>query len=118
MKKLNLTMATMAAVTLIGCGGGGSSSSSGGTSSDGTASDAQETQKVSYTLNGSNHPICNKPYSMSGIESNSERMSCLWLCGEYEGARPVAVSLRFEKVGGVWELADDSVSTASELCHN
>ena len=114
MKKLNLAIATVATLALIGCGGGGGGSSS----SNGTSSDAWKTQKVSYTLNGSNHPTCNKPYHMSGIESNSERMSCMWLCGEYEGARPVTVSLRFEKVGGVWELENDSVSTANERCHD
>ncbi len=118
MKKLNLTLATMAAVTLIGCGGGGgSSSSNGGTNSDGTAEDGLKIVKVTYTINGSDRPICNKPFLITGLESSSEQIACHWLCGEYEGARPVDVTLRFRTNGGIWQFESDSVSTAVS-CHD
>jgi len=124
MKKLNIVWLTVSALALIGCGGGGSPFSHvpgtpGSTStSHNNSSDPWKTQNAVYTLHGGDHPTCNKPYRMSGIESNSDYMTCTWLCGEYEGARPVTVVLTFEKTGGIWELTDDSVSTASDYCHN
>ena len=117
MKKLTLTLATLSTLALIGCGGSTSSSNSG-TNSDGTAKDPQKIEKVEYTLNGSEQPICHNASHKSGISSSSTSMSCQWICGEYEGASPVHVLLSFEKIGGIWEFDDDYVSTSPVgFCH-
>ena len=115
MKKLNILLAAVGMTLLVGCGGGGS----GGSSSAQTPNDWTKIQKVEYTLNGADHPTCHNAFSKTGIGSRSTSMTCTWLCGEYEGARPVSVLLSFEKVGGIWEFEDDVVTT-SELnrCHN
>ncbi len=115
MKKLNLTVATMATIVLVGCGGGGGSSSG--------ASDAFKIENVEYTITD-NKIICNKPYSQT--ISKAQRSDdygvafCTWLCGSYEGANPVSVSLTFVQDGkdAPWTFDSDSVSTASDQCHN
>jgi hypothetical protein len=115
MKKLNLTLATMAAVTLIGCGGGG-----GG----GGSSDLYKTQTVSYTLNGSNLPTCpNAGHITSSKAQNGDDIGvqqCMWYCGSYQGASPVTVSLTFIQNGkdGVWAFDGETIMTAPQQCHN
>jgi hypothetical protein len=115
MKKLNFTIATIAAVTLIGCGGGGGSSSGD--------SDSFKIETVKYSIEN-NKIICNKPSSQTiskAQESDDYGVaSCIWLCGSYEGASPVLVSLSFEQDGkdAPWTFDGDSVSTASSQCHN
>ena len=114
MKRLNILLATVGMALLLGCGGGGS----GGSSSAQGPNDEYKIQKVEYTLNGASHPTCHNASHKSGIESNSEYMTCQWFCGEYEGASPVHVLLSFEKIGGIWEFEDDSVMTTTLPCHN
>ena len=120
MKKINLTMATMAAVTLIGCGGGGSSSSS----NNGVASDPYKIQTVGYTLNGSNLPSCPNASHITTLKAQNNddfgTHSCMWICGSYEGASPITVSLDFKQDGkdSAWEFDLDVVMTAPGQCHN
>ena len=118
MKKLNLTMATMAAVILIGCGGGGSSSNNAATS------DPYKIQTVGYTLNGSNLPSCPNASNITTLKAQNNDdfgiHSCMWMCGSYEGASPITVSLSFQQYGkdDVWEFDHDVVMTAQGQCHN
>ena len=111
-------MAVVATLMFIGCGGGGGSSSSDNeANSNSTALDPLKIVKVSYTINGAERPKCNQPFVVTGLESSSKYITCNWLCGEYEGARPVDVTLRFQLSGGIWQLESDSVSTAVS-CHD
>jgi len=119
MKKFNLTLVAMTAVTLIGCGGGGS-----GSSSNGAASDQFKIQTVEYTLNGTNPPSCPNASRVTTSKAKNDgdigSQSCTWFCGSYEGASPITVGLSFIQYGkdGVWEFDQDIVTTAPGQCHN
>ena len=114
MKKLNLILVIMTAVTLIGCGGGGS----------GSSSDSYKIQTVEYTLNGSNLPSCpNASRITTSKAQNDDDIGvhiCMWNCGSYEGVSPITASLSFAQYGkdGVWEFYEDIVTTAPGQCHN
>jgi len=106
---------------IIGCGG--STSTKSATNSDGTAKDPYKIVKATYSLNGSNLPTCNKPgyifTSKAQKETDIGSLSCMWLCAEYEGAKPISVTLGFYQDGknGVWEFESEFLSTAPANCH-
>ena len=106
---------------IIGCGG--STSTKSATNSDGSAKDPYKIVKATYSLNGSNLPTCNKPgyifTSKAQKETDKGGFDCTWLCAEYEGAKPISVTLSFDQNGknGVWEFEDEFLSTAPAECH-
>lgn len=118
MKKTSLSVITLAAFALIGCGGGGGSSS--GTSA---ASDAFKTEKVEYRIEN-NQIICNKPSSQTISKAQQSHdigvASCTWICGSYEGANPITVKLTFIQDGkdAPWTFDGDTLITAPAQCHN
>jgi len=122
MKKITLSIVALSTLVLIGCGGGGGSSASTSGSSA-AATDPYKIQEVSYKIEN-NQIICNKPYHQS--ISKAQRAddygtsSCIWICGSYEGAKPVSVSLSFIQNGkdAPWMFDGDGVSTAPAQCHN
>ena len=124
---LKLTISSIAALTLIGCGGGGGSTGNSNSSNNPAGNGNKDPYKivpVSYTLNGSEAPSCPGAYHVSVFKAQKAdgygTASCVWLCGEYEGAKPVTVVLSFEQDGkdAPWTFERDGVQTAPEQCHN
>ena len=124
---LKLTMSSMMVLTLIGCGGGGGSTGNNNSSNNPVGNGNNDPYKivpVSYTLNGSEAPSCPGAYDVSVSKAQTDNgygmTQCTWLCGEYEGAKPVVVVLSFEQDGkdAPWTFDRDLVSTAPAQCHN
>jgi len=115
MQKLNLTLAAVATLALIGCGGGSSSNS-------GSSNDGFKIYKVEYSLNGTNLPSCpNAHITTTPAQNNSDIgiQNCTWICGDYQGST-MAVSLSFQQNGknGIWEFDGEVLQTAPAQCHN
>jgi len=112
MKKLNFVLLVAVSAIVAGCGG-----------SSATSSDEFKIEKVEYSIEN-NQITCNKPSSqtISKAQRNDDYgvAFCTWLCGSYEGASPVTVRLTFVQDGkdAPWTFDSDTISTASEMCHN
>lgn len=126
MKILHITLATVATLALLGCGGGGGSTTNnpltGGETP--TANDDYLIVPATYTLNGSMLPSCPNAYSITTLKAQKEDdfgiHGCLWLCASYEGASPTAVKLNFVQQGkdSPWDFDDAVTTTAHSQCHN
>ena len=103
---------------LNGCGGGSGTTNTPLGQYEGDLYRDFRIQKVEYTLNGKNTPICKNVYSQSGLEKSALRSSCTWICGDYQGASPIAVVLKFERedANSVWAFDSEFLSTASSTC--
>ena len=101
MKKLTLSMLTVATLALIGCRGDGGSSSTPTDNGNTPPDDNYLTVPATYTLNGSNLPSCPNTYSIikAQKENDFDIHQCLWLCASYEGASHTAVMLSFQQQG-------------------
>ena len=122
MNKILLTVVSASLFTLVGCGTSTSSKSSK-LNPDGTATDSFKIEKVGYTLDGSKLPKCTKPAKMTTTKTTNSEVGihqCVWFCGEYEGARPVSVTLSFLQLGKNenWKFDGETVTTAPDQCHN
>ncbi len=101
-------------VAFIGCGGGSSSGKK----------DPYKIVKVGYKLNGSAAPSC--PTAFQTTVSKAQKANgigyatCTWICGEYEGGKPLSVVLSFTQDGKdlPWKFEGDTVQTAPSKCHN
>jgi len=106
---------------IIGCGENTSTKSAA--NPNGSAKDPYKIVKATYSLNGSSLPTCNKPgyvfISKAQKETDTGSFNCIWLCAEYEGAKPISVTLSFYQNGknNVWEFEDEFLSTAPTKCH-
>jgi len=123
-----LTITSIAAFTLIGCGGGGGGSTGNNNGSNNPVgngnNDPYKIVPVSYSLNGSEAPSCPDAYRVTIVKAQKADdigvASCFWLCGQYEGARPVSVQLTFQQngKGSSWQFDSDVIITAPDQCHN
>ena len=118
--KLTNYLQMIIALFIVGCG----AVSTSDTNADGSAKDPHKIVPVSYTLNGSSFPTCNKPAIITAGEAQDEDdtgvVLCRWICGDYAGEKPVIVVLSFiqDGKGEVWEFNDEVISPPSQECHN
>jgi len=122
---LKLTISSMATFALIGCGGGGSNGNHGNSNNPtGGNKDPYKIVPVSYKLNGNNPPSCPEASQITILKAQKTNdigiARCIWLCGAYEGAKPVTVALAFQQNGkdSEWVFDSDVVQTAPDQCHN
>jgi len=113
MKKTILTV--IVTLALIGCGGGGSNPIS---TTMPTSDGKLPTVDVKYTLNGIKRPTCHNADDIGELTpDDKDFVLCIWLCGKYDNASPIAVSLSFKKnvntPQGVWELEDEHITEVS-----
>ena len=113
---LNKTIVTTISIALLtACGGGGSTPV---TSTGGANNGKLPTVDVTYTLNGTTRPTCHNADDIGELKpKDNGTILCIWLCGRYDNASPIEVSLAFEKneptSEGVWELEDESLTESS-----
>ncbi|MCF6245288.1 MAG: hypothetical protein L3J43_09660 [Sulfurovum sp.] len=107
---------TTTLLILNGCGGGGTNTPLGQV--EGDLYKDFRIQKVEYELNGKNTPICKNVGQQTGLEKSALRSTCTWICGDYQGASPIAVLLAFERedANSVWQFEREHLSTASSAC--
>ena len=125
---LKLAISSIAIFALIGCGGSGDGSTNNNNGSNNAPTNANDdpykTVPVTYKLNGNNTPLCPGAYDVTVLKAQTADdfgvTQCLWLCGEYEGAKPITVQLQFIQDGkdAVWTFDEDVVETAPRQCHN
>lgn len=122
MNKILLTLVGASLFALVGCG---TSTSTKNTklNADGTARDSFKIEKVGYTLDGSKLPQCTNPAKMTTTKTTTSNVGihqCVWFCGEYEGGRPVSVTLSFLQLGKNenWKFDGETVTTAPDQCHD
>lgn len=115
MKKMTIALTT-ALLIFNGCGGGGTNTPLGQV--EGDLYKDFRIKKVEYKLDGKNTPICKNVHQQTGLGKSALRSTCIWICGDYQGASPVAVGLLFERedANSVWKFESENISTASTTC--
>jgi len=120
MKKIIITILSLAVLTA--CGGGGSTPASNSTLQ---ADGKRPTVDVKYTLNGNRRPTCHSADDIGNLNpDNDDFIKCIWFCGRYNGVKgresaTIAVFLTFRKSErtdeGIWELSNESTQEASPV---